>query len=316
VSRARDQTDLDHGPSGERRAVRFRWRLRPGAWLESARPVVVAILNVTPDSFSDGGELSDARAAAERARRAMDEGADALDLGGESTRPGAAAVSEAEQIARVAPAVEAVRAAGVGLPITVDTTRAAVARAALEAGADAVNDVSGGTDDEGMLALVAARGCGIVLMHRLTAPARDSYSTAYAREPAYEGGVVEAVRGELAALVVRAEAAGVDRESVLVDPGLGFGKSVAQNAALLRAAGSFNELGAGTLVGASRKSFLVGPDGPEPGERDAESAAAATLGLASGARAFRVHAVGLHRRALDAADRMIEHQGLNDPARE
>jgi len=298
-------TTTDHGPSRERGAARFRWRLGPDARLESDRPVVMAILNVTPDSFSDGGELADARAAAERARRAADEGADVLDVGGESTRPGAAAVSESEQSARVVPAIEAVRAAGVTLPVTVDTTRSAVARAALDAGADAVNDVSGGTDDDAMLPLIAGRRCGIALMHRLTAPARDSYSTAYAREPVYEGGVVRAVRAALAELVARAEAAGVHREAVLVDPGLGFGKNVSQNAALLRAAGSFNELGAGTLVGASRKSFLAAPDGPAPADRDAESVAAAVIGLLSGARAFRVHAVGPHRRALDAADRMI-----------
>ena len=299
-------TTTDYGPSRERGAARFRWRLAHDAWLQSDRPVVMAVLNVTPDSFSDGGELADAHAAAERARRAAGEGADVLDLGGESTRPGASEVSEAEQIARVVPAIEAVRAAGIALPITVDTTRAAVARAALDAGADAVNDVSGGTDDDAMLPLIAERGCGAALMHRLTAPARDSYSTAYAREPAYEGGVVGAVRAALRERVARAEAAGVPREAVLVDPGLGFGKSVAQNASLLREAGSFNGLAAGTLVGASRKSFLAGPDEPAPADRDAESVAAAVIGLLSGARAFRVHAVGPHRRALDAADRMIE----------
>lgn len=282
-------------------AARFSWRLAPGRLFEPARPALLAILNVTPDSFSDGGELPTPQAVAARARDLAEQGADALDIGGESTRPGAEPVSEREQIGRVLPAIAAVRDAGITLPITVDTTRAAVAEAALDAGADAINDVSGGTDDPDLLPLAARRGVGVILMHRLRAPARDAYSTAYAREPVYEGGVIRAVRWALEERVRAARDAGVDGRAIIVDPGVGFGKSVEQNRELIREVRRFHGLGAGVLIGASRKSFLTAGREIPPGRRDPESVGAALAAHVAGAHILRVHDLKWHRRSLDAA---------------
>lgn len=267
------------------------------------------ILNATPDSFTDGGEHLDPDRAADAAARAVEAGADLLDVGGESTRPGADAVDEAGQIARVVPVIEAIRARGIDVPITVDTTRSAVADAALSAGVDAVNDVSGGRDDPDMLELVAQRGVGVVLMHRLHTPARDSYSNAYETEPTYEGGVVAAVRSALAATADAARAAGVHPDGIVLDPGLGFGKSVAQNLDLLRGTPALLELGYPVLSGLSRKSFVgaalaaaTGVDRPPaPADRVWGSVGLSVTHLGLGASIFRVHDVGEHREALDTA---------------
>jgi dihydropteroate synthase len=271
------------------------------------RPCLVGILNITPDSFSDGGEYDTPARALDRAKRLVDEGADMLDVGGESTRPGAARVGEDEQIARVVPVIEAIRGAGIGVPVSVDTTRSGVARAALDAGADVINDVSAGTEDGGMLALAGARGCGVVLMHRLRPPGEDSYSDRYARAPEY-GDVVGAVRGALAERMEAAMGAGVARAKIVLDPGLGFGKSVGDNLALIRGTGALLELGRPIYSGISRKSFAgrvgLGRDS-EPAERDAASVGLAAVHLMMGARIFRVHDVGAHRGALDAAHAAI-----------
>ncbi|RMH28472.1 MAG: dihydropteroate synthase [Planctomycetota bacterium] len=264
----------------------------------------MAVLNVTPDSFSDGGSIATPADAVRAARAAADAGADLLDIGGESTRPGAGAVPEAEQIARVAPAIRAVREAGLDAPITVDTTRAAVARAALDAGADAVNDVSAGLDDPAMLPLIARRRVGVVLMHRRSAPARDRYSDRYVAEPDYgPAGVVRAVRDFLAERLGAARDAGVAPDSIAVDPGLGFGKSVGQNFELLASIDRLVTLGAPVLVGASRKSFLGAVTGEaDPARRLSESIAAAVAARLGGASIVRAHDAGPHRRALAAAD--------------
>ena len=267
------------------------------------------ILNATPDSFADGGEHLDPGKAADAAARAVDAGADLLDVGGESTRPGAEAVDEAGQIARVVPVIAAIRGRGIEVPITIDTTRATVADAALRAGADAVNDVSGGRDDPAMLGLVARRDVGIVLMHRLRAPARDSYSNAYDTEPTYEGGVVAAVRLALGAAADAARSAGVDPRGIVLDPGLGFGKTVEQNLDLVRGTPALLELGYPILSGLSRKSFVgatlaaaTGADQPPaPADRVWGSVGLSVTHLGLGASIFRVHDVGEHRGALDTA---------------
>ncbi len=267
----------------------------------------MAILNVTPDSFSDGGTLATPRLAAEAARRAIDEGADLLDIGGESTRPGAQRVPADDQIHRTVPAIRAIRDAGIDAPITIDTTRARTAAAALDAGADAVNDVSGATEDPGMLALVAERRCGVVLMHRLRPPDEDSFSDQYERTPEYAD-VVEDVRAALAAMLDRAIDAGIPIESVVLDPGLGFGKSVEQNLALIRGTDRVASLGCPVLSGISRKSFVgraaLGRDS-DPTERLEGTIALSVQHLARGARVFRVHDPGPARRALDAAWALI-----------
>ena len=279
------------------------WRLsRRRVRLDRAR--IMAILNLTPDSFSDGGVLATPADAVAAAQRAIDDGADILDLGGESTRPGSEPVAEPEQIHRVIPALRAIRAAGIEAPVTIDTTRAAVARAALDAGADGVNDVSAGLDDPAMLPLLAERGAGVVLMHRRVAPARDRYSDAHATEPDYgPRGVVVVVRDALRARLQAALDAGIAPDAVALDPGLGFGKSVRQNGRLMAGLGEIAVCGAPVVVGASRKSFLgAGSEEPDPRRRVPESLAAAALMRRSGAAILRVHDVPEHRRALAVVD--------------
>ncbi len=283
------------------------WRLGPGAVIALDRPVVMAILNATPDSFSDGGRHLDPACALRAAEGFVREGAGIIDIGGESTRPGAAAVPEDEQIRRVVPVIEAIRSAGLRVAISVDTTKAAVAAAALDAGADAINDVSGGDDDPAMIPLAAERGCGIVLMHRLTRPDADRYSDRYDRPPEY-GDVVEAVRADLARKASRAIGAGCDPACVVLDPGLGFGKTVEQNTDLVRGTARLASIGHPLLGAASRKSFVgrlsMGPGDespPPPGERLGGSIAFSLAQLASGIRLFRVHDVAEQARALRVA---------------
>lgn len=283
---------------------------RPKVWQLSAtrawtleRPRILAILNLTPDSFSDGGQLPTEAAVVERATECLKQGADGLDIGGESTRPGAARVAEAEQIRRVAPAIGAIRRELGGVSaITIDTTRAEVARAALDAGADAINDVSAGMDDAAMFGLAAARGCGIVLMHRRVEPARDVYSHQHAAAPEYHGGVAEFVREFLGSRARLAVEAGLAPESIVLDPGLGFGKSVEQNLELIECTPRLCELGHAVLSGLSRKSFVGAWAGIDP-KRPAHERAEATVRLSvrhreHGAAIFRVHDVEAHVRAL------------------
>ena len=285
------------------------WRLAHGRTLTLDRPRLIAIMNLTPDSFSDGGALASVEAAVERAAQALAEGADMLDLGGESTRPGAAPVGAPDQIARVIPALRAIRRAGIGAPISIDTTRAEVARAALDEGADAINDQSAGDDDPAMLPLVASRACAVILMHRARRPAEDRYSTDPARAledlsgyPPERGGVVGAVRMFHEEHTSRFVRAGVDPGAIVIDPGLGFGKSVAQNFELIRRTPELLELGFPVLSAASRKSF-VGQAScePEPARRVEGSIAVSVAHWLLGARLFRVHDVAAHRRALGAA---------------
>jgi dihydropteroate synthase len=228
-------------------------------------------------------------------------GATMLDVGGESTRPGAASVTADEQIARVVPVIERLRATAetADVVISIDTTRAPVAAAAIDAGADLVNDVSGGTDDPEILHVAADRGVGIILMHRLRAPADDSYSDRYARPPEYAD-VVDEVRARLTEFARRAEAAGVPAERIAVDPGFGFGKSVEQNLELIRRLGEIVADGRPVLVGSSRKSFLGAVTGvTEPASRTVESVVSALEAWRAGAAILRVHDVDPHRRGLE-----------------
>lgn len=279
-----------------------RWRLGERV-ISLDRPRLVAILNVTPDSFADGGRFASPADAARAAVDAIERGADMLDVGGESTRPGAARVTGDEQIDRVVPAIRAIRAAGVAAPISVDTTRARVAAAALDAGADAVNDVSAGTEDPGMLALCAQRAAGVVLMHRLAPPERDSYSDRYADAPKYEDVVLD-VRASLGERLRAAIDAGIDASRVVLDPGLGFGKSVEQNLELIARTREIASLGRPVMSALSRKSFVgrasLGRDST-PDQRLAGTLALSVAHLLGGARLFRVHDVAPHAEALGAA---------------
>ncbi len=281
------------------------WHFSPSRHLTLDRPRVMAILNLTPDSFSDGGRLPTVESALAAARKALHDGADLLDLGGESTRPGSQAVSAQEQTGRVVPVLNAIRSDPElrTIPVSIDTTRSSVARAALDAGADIINDTSAGRDDPEMLPLAAARSCGLILMHRLKRPFEDSYSDRYTAPPAYFD-VVEFVKAFLSGQVREALATGVSASRIVLDPGLGFGKTVEQNLDLIRRSSEFASLGFPILSGASRKSFVGRASGMAesvPADRVAGSIAISIAHNHAGARIFRVHDVGPQVQALRVA---------------
>lgn len=272
--------------------------LPSGARLElrAGRPALMGVVNVTPDSFSDGGRWLDPERALDHALRLADEGADLLDLGAESTRPGggvygagARAVPAAEEIARLLPVLERLRPR-VALPISVDTRKGEVARAALDAGADLINDVSALADPATAAAVVAA-GAPVVLMH-----ARGELATMQAAIAFSD--VVAEVRAELELARDRAIGLGVAADRIVLDPGLGFGKSVEQNLRLLARLEALVGLGAPLLVGASRKSFLGQATGAPVGERLPGSLAAAARAADAGAALLRVHDVAATRQFL------------------
>lgn len=260
------------------------------AGLSLDRPRLMAIVNVTPDSFSDGGARLDPGRAVADGLRFVEEGADILDVGGESTRPGAAVPPVEEEIRRIAPVVEGLARAGA--LVSIDTRRAAVARVALDAGARILNDVSALRDDPAMTGLVAERRADIVLMHR-----RGLSETRFAG-PAYDD-VVADVRRFLLERVDACLEAGIAPERIALDPGIGFGKSVAQEMELIAGTGRFADTGFPVLVGCSRKSFigrLTGLD--HPADRDPASAWLATEAIRRGASIVRVHNVALTRQLL------------------
>jgi dihydropteroate synthase len=243
------------------------------------RPLVMGVVNVTPDSFSDGGRYLDANAAIAHARAMIDEGVDIVDVGGESTRPGAAPVSEAEELARVLPVVKDLR----DFPVSVDTRHPNVMRAALEAGAAMINDIEALTAP-GALPVIAQSECAVCLMHKKGSPATMQ------EDPRYEDVVAE-VRDYLAERIVACEAAGIARDRIVADPGFGFGKTVEHNLTLLKRLPELATLGVPLLAGWSRKSSLGRITGRDTGERLAGSLAAALLALLGGARILRVHDV-------------------------
>jgi len=255
------------------------------------RTFVMGVLNLTPDSFSDGGRFDCPEAALRQARRMEAQGADLLDLGGQSTRPGAAEIGAEEEIARVLPALRLIRAelTATGGPtplLSIDTFRAAVAEAALAAGADWINDVSGGRRDPALLAVVAAAGCPYVLMHSRG----DSRSMEGLAE---YGDVVAEVLQELLRATDRALAAGIRPERIVWDPGLGFAKTTAHNLALLRGLATLRSEGFPLLVGPSRKRFIGEVLGePRPRARLWGTAAVCSQAIAFGADILRVHDVG------------------------
>jgi len=270
------------------------WAIR-GAELSLDQPVIIGILNVTPDSFSDGGRLRTVDEAVAHGQQLRANGAQLIDIGGESTRPGAAPVAAREEIERVVPVIGALLRRGLG-PMSVDTRKAEVARAALDAGAAVVNDVSGLTFDEGLGAVVAAAAAGLIVMHMRGTP--DTMDTL----AEYRGGQVAAeVAAELEGAAQRAERAGVAKERIAVDPGLGFAKTAAQNFRLLDELATIAALGYPVAVGPSRKRFLGAATGQPVEDRDRATAVACALAWERGARLFRVHDVALTREALTLA---------------
>jgi dihydropteroate synthase len=264
---------------------------------------IMGIVNVTPDSFSDGGLFLDAAPAIEHGERLIAEGADVLDVGGESTRPGAAAVPAEEELRRVLPVLEGL--AGAGAALSIDTSKATVAAAAVEAGATIVNDVTALSDPE-LGPLCAERGVELVLMHMQGTPRTMQ------ENPVYDD-VVEDVKAFLSERVERAVADGVEEDRIWIDPGIGFGKTVEHNLELIRRLGELGELGRPILLGASRKRFIGAITGREVGERLGGSIAAGVLALLNGADGLRVHDVAATRDAVAIAEavagRVWQRQG-------
>jgi dihydropteroate synthase len=274
-------------------------RGRSFAW--GTRTFLMGILNVTPDSFSGDGlqqpGTEPVGIAVDQARRMIEEGADLLDVGGESTRPGHQRVDVEEELRRVLPVVKAIRAALPNMPLSIDTTKPEVATAALDAGADLLNDVAATSPDEGMVQLAADRRVPLILMHSRTLDAPAD--------------VVAEVTRDLRAATERAVRLGCDRDALIVDPGIGFGKSAAQNVVLLRGLEALRDLGFPVLLGTSRKSTIGKVLGLPPDQRLEGTLATTALGIAAGADIVRVHDVLATARAARMADAIV--RGWDDP---
>lgn len=289
----------------------------PESPLTTPRPTLWAVINLTNDSFFEPSRAPAARSAVDLALAAVKQGADILDLGAESTRPGSVEVPPDQQLAKLLPAIKAIRESGVevtagggssaAIPLSIDTSSAKVAASAIDLGASIINDTSAGRDDPAMLRLIADRGVRYVLMHRLTKPSKDSYSDRYTTPPIYKD-VVEDVIAFLRDRVEACNAAGIARDRIILDPGLGFGKTVEQNLALIAATPRImRELNLPILSALSRKSFVgrVSLDrDSDPSERLAGTLALSVSHHALGASNFRVHDMREHREALDAAWRL------------
>jgi len=262
------------------------------------RTLVMGVVNVTPDSFSDGAMFASVDDAVAHGARLVDEGADVVDVGGESTRPGSDPIEADEEILRVVPVIEGLAKARPGTPISVDTRKPEVARAALDAGASVVNDIAGGRNSA-LLETVSRTGAGVVLMHMLGEPKTMQH------DPRYDDVVAE-VHEFLRERIEAAVFAGIPEERVCIDPGIGFGKTVEHNLALLRAVPALRMLGAAVMVGASRKGFIGTLTGvKDPAARLEGSLAVAVLAAAHGADLVRVHDVEATVRALKVADAVV-----------
>jgi len=255
------------------------------------RPLIMGILNVTPDSFSDGGHYRDPARAVERALEMVAEGVDIIDIGGESTRPGAATVSAEDELQRVLPVISAL-SGRISLPISVDTWKSTVAQAAMQAGAEIINDISGLTFDPQMVGVAARSGAGVVLMHTRGAPQTMQQDTDYSD---LMGEIISSLRQSLA----MAGQAGIEQERVALDPGIGFAKTAAHNLEILRRLSEFSSIGLPLLVGSSRKSFIGRTLKRETDQRVFGTAATVALAVQGGAHILRVHDV---REMRDVAD--------------
>lgn len=260
------------------------------------KPLIMGILNVTPDSFSDGGKYNRVDSAVERVELMLEEGADMIDIGGESTRPGSDPVSSEEQIQRVIPVIQAIRKQlDDDILISIDTTLSTVAKAALNAGADLINDVSAGQNNPAILALAAEKVIPIILMHKLGTPLTMQDN------PYYEDVVTEVI-SFLQARIAEALAAGINRNHIIVDPGIGFGKRKQDNLDLLANLDKFVALGFPVLLGTSRKRFMGSICAvTEPSELVTATAVTTALGVMAGVQLFRVHDVKANRQAADVA---------------
>jgi dihydropteroate synthase len=274
------------------------WRCRDVTFTLDERTLVMGIVNVTPDSFSDGAMFASPDDAVAHGARLVDEGADLVDVGGESTRPGSDPIDVDEELLRVVPVIEGLVKARAGTPLSVDTRKPEVARAALDAGASVVNDIAGGRNDT-LLETVSRTGAGVVLMHMLGEPKTMQ------DDPRYDDVVAE-VHEFLRERIEAAVFAGIPEERICIDPGIGFGKTVDHNLALLRAVPALRPLGAAVMVGASRKGLIGTLTGVEdPTARLEGSLALAVLAAAHGADLVRVHDVQATVLALKVADAVV-----------
>lgn len=274
------------------------WRTNRRTFDLGSRGLIMGILNTTPDSFSDGGMHADAGDAIEHGLRMAAEGAGIIDVGGESTRPGAATVPPDEELRRVIPVIRGL-AERTNVAISIDTSKAAVASAAVDAGAEIINDITALHGDPGMAAVAAESGAGVVLMHMLGTPRTMQ------DDPHYDN-VVRDAADFLRVRVEAAQAAGIAPDRLAVDPGIGFGKTVGHNLQLVASLGEFAKLRRPVLLGVSRKSFLTAASGcGSPDDRDAATVALTALGRSLGARIFRVHAVRPNLQALRAAEAVL-----------
>lgn len=294
------------GAPGAARATGGPWPRRPTVTLRLAgrevvlgeRTVVMGVVNCTPDSFYAGGRCSDPAGAVGRYHELLAEGADWIDVGGESTRPGAEGVDAAEEWRRVEPVLTAARRAGHPVPLSIDTTKAEVAARALDAGAAIVNDVSGLRFDPQLAQLAARYGAGLILMHM-----RGTPRTMQA-DPSYDDVAAE-ILAELAAAAERAVDRGAAREQIVIDPGIGFGKTAGHNLEILRRLGEFSALGRPVLVGCSRKSFIGAVLDLPAEERLEGTLAAHAAAVLCGAHVVRVHDVAAHVRAVRVLDALL-----------
>lgn len=272
------------------------WRLRTRRIGNRDHTLIMGVVNVTPDSFSDGGDFADATEAIAHGRRLASQGADVVDIGGESTRPGSEVVTADDELARVLPVVKAL--ADEGVVVSIDTSKAAVAEQALAAGAEIVNDVSA-LGDPDMAGLVATTGAGVVLMHMRGKPSTMQ------QDPRYDDVVAE-VRDELLEAARVAESAGIRIDQICLDPGIGFGKTVSHNLTLLRRLNQLTEAGYPILLGTSRKSFLGSiAEVPNAKDRDLATAATTALAVAAGVFCVRVHDVPGNLQSARIADAIV-----------
>ncbi|MEX1110272.1 MAG: dihydropteroate synthase [Chthoniobacterales bacterium] len=274
------------------------WRTSRRAFDLTHRGVIMGVINVTPDSFSDGGEFHDAATAIAHGLRLAEEGAEILDVGGESTRPGSGAVPRDEELRRVIPVIEGL-AGRTPAALSIDTSKADVARAALAAGAEIINDVTALRGDGEMARVGGESGAGVVLMHMRGTPRTMQ------KDPHYDA-VARDVAGFLRERLEAAGAAGIARDRLAVDPGIGFGKTAEHNLELIASLGTFTGLGCPVVLGVSRKSFLAAAAGcPDIADRDAPTVALTSLGRELGARIFRVHAVRANVEALRMTEAIL-----------
>ncbi|HML17361.1 MAG TPA: dihydropteroate synthase [Bryobacteraceae bacterium] len=275
---------------------RFEWKLRDKTLNLGERTLLLGVLNVTPDSFSNGGKYTDPDRAFARAVELEEQGADLIDIGAESTRPGSARISEAEELRRLVPVLKRLRNK-LTVPISVDTYKAGVAEKALELGADVINDPSGLTFDADLARKASNVNAGLILNHMRGTP------ETWAKLPPLKH-VMRTIAAELDASVHRAVRAGVDRKRILIDPGIGFGKRKEQNAEILAQLGELGRLDLPILVGPSRKSFLTKDS---PGETEFATAAAVTAAILNGAHLVRVHDVTAMRAVAEVADEILRN---------